>query len=515
MILRKDEGGDDFSLLVSKLVENEGEKRRPFVKSPLLPHRRSFFDWLRSVFRFKRDPFKASPFAAEIGLRERTEKSCEEARGREETASLEQETIVAVNVRLKDYSKEAFDAADEVADRLDAELRDQENILNQCRPENLKSSLLTYFEERIGGLRLALAPFARDCASAAVSLQEFYEKNSLDRGTYWGKELSTGSIAAIGGIVVFEFVLNTIFFAGSNPLGLVGSASVAFLLSIGTIFLGVFAGVAFQLSHKNYSGRIVGIVLMVVSGLASIYYLLLLTSARLAGENGELRIFSAAAEMIQSRPFAGLLDLPSLAYCFFSIAVILGVAIEFVMIMGRFPGLRRLYLNARYAEEDFEDEQADLITDSQEKGKKCIEALDHLPAFINGCRSTIGDILIDYANVRDQFVGDIGALKSAETILFGYVKGRLNGSGLTNDALSDWGAAEATSNFERRLDDAQALGQTLLARDGIRPEEIDSCREDVLTATNAQAERIAAVANKILSEAVEARKSGHLLGTAA
>jgi hypothetical protein len=252
---------------------------------------------------------------------------------------------------------------------------------------------------------------------------------------------------------------------------------------------------------------------MFVCAIASGYFLLLLTAARLAGENGELRIFSAAAEIIQTRPFAGLLDLPSLAYCFFSIAVIIGVAYEFVMIMGRFPGLRRLYLNARYTEEDFEDEQAELITQSQEQGKKCIEALDHLPAFINGARSTLGDILTDYANVRDQYVGDIAALKSAETILFGYIKGRLSGSQLSNDDLSTWGAAQAVSDFEQRLADAKRYGQSLLGRDGIRPEEIDSCREDVLTATNAQTERISAVAGKIFAEAVDARRNGNVFGT--
>lgn len=91
---------------------------------------------------------------------------------------------------------------------------------------------------------------------------------------------------------------------------------------------------------------------------------------------------------------------------------------------------------------------------------------------------------------------------------------RLNSSQISNEELSSWGSAQAVSEFEERLADAKSYGQSLLGRDGIRPEEIDSCREDVLTATNAQAERISAVAAKILTEAVETRRNGNVLGTA-
>jgi hypothetical protein len=197
MILRKNEESDEFSLLIKRLVDNEGGKRKPFVKAPLSPKRRSFPDWLLSVVRFKRDPFKASPFASEIGLRERTEQSCEEAKSREEAASPEQETIVVVNVRFKYYALEAFDAADEATERFDGDLREHETNQNRCRPENLKTSLLTFFKEQIGGLKLAFAPFARDHASAAVSLQELYERISLNKKIHWGKELATSSVAGI------------------------------------------------------------------------------------------------------------------------------------------------------------------------------------------------------------------------------------------------------------------------------------------------------------------------------
>ena len=512
MILKKNEETDDFTLLVERLVENEGGKRKPFVKSSLKPRNHSFFDWLRSVFRFKRDPFRASPFASEIGLRERIEGATGDAQSRQATLHRELDVIEATNTRLKDYSRRAFTSADIAADPLDNELLDQEHVLNQCRPENLKSSLFTYFEERVASLRLGLVPYARDRANASQALGEFYETNRLSRNTYAGEDLTTGSIFQIGAIVVFEFVLNTIFFAASNPLGMVGAASIAFLLSIGTIFLGVVAGWAFQMTHRNYQGRMIGFALMFICFLATSYYLLLLTNARLAGENGELKMFSAAAQMIQTHPFAGLLDLPSLAYCFFSIAVIMGVAIKFINVMGRFPGLKRLVSNARYTEEDFEDEVADVVTDSQEKGKKCIEALDHLPAFVNGCRGSISDIMIDYENVKDQFVEDVDALKSAERVLLGYIKGQLGNGESSSSELSDWGTNEAVGAFEQRLRDAQARAQSLLSREGIKPDEIDRCRNEILAATNQQVDRLTTEAEKIYSERLTAAHSDHRPG---
>lgn len=503
MILKKNEETDDFTLLVERLVENEGDKRKPFVKSPLKPRGRTFFDWLRSVFRFKRDPFRASPFAAEIGLRERTEVATEDAQTRQESVHGDLDVIVDVNARLKDYSRTASTSADAVADRLDNELLDQEHVLNQCRPENLKNSLFTFFEERVGSLKLGLLPFARDRANAAQALDEFYDSNRLSRNTYAGEDLTTGSILQIGAIVVFEFVLNTIFFAGSNPLGMVGAASIAFLLSIATILLGVWAGWSFQLTHRNFSARALGYVLMVLCALASAYYLLLLTNARLAGENGELKMFTAAAVMIQTHPFAGLLDLPSLAYCLFSIAVILGVAIKFVNVMGRFPGLKRHVSAKRYTEEDFEDELSDIVAESQEKGKKCIEALDHLPAFVNGCRGAVSDIMIDYENVRDQFAEDIDALRSSERVLFGFIKGRLKGVSTANNELSAWGADESVNGFDSRLQEKQAMAQTLLNRDGVSPGEIDRCRNEILAATNQQVERLTSEAEKIFDERLD------------
>lgn len=509
MILKKNEESDDFTLLVERLVENEGGKRKPFVKSPLKPRKHSFFDWLRSVFRFKRDPFRASPFASEIGLRERIESATGDAQARQEAAHRDLDVVEAVNTRLKDYSRRAFTAADAAADPLDNELLDQEHILNQCRPENLKNSLFTYFEERVASLKLGLMPFARDRANASQALSEFYETNRLSRNTYAGEDLTTSSILQIGAIVVFEFVLNTIFFAASNPLGMVGAASIAFLLSIGTIFLGIVAGWAFQMTHRNYHARTIGFVLMFICFLATSYYLLLLTNARLAGENGELKMFSAAAQMIQTHPFAGLLDLPSLAYCFFSIAVILGVAIKFLNVMGRFPGLKRLVTDARYSEEDFEDEVADIVTDSQEKGKKCIEALDHLPAFVNGCRGAISDIMIDYENVKDQFVEDIEALKSAERVLFGFVRGQLGKADSAATDLSAWGASDSVAAFEQRLREARDKGQALLNREGVTPGEIDRCRNEILAATSQQVDRLTTEAERIYSQQLEAAHSRH------
>lgn len=104
MILKKNEETDGFALLVERLVENEAGKRKPFVKSPLKPCGRKSIDWLRSVFRFKRDPFRASLFASEIGLRERTEIATEDAQTRQETiyANIEKNTRLfeGANVQL-------------------------------------------------------------------------------------------------------------------------------------------------------------------------------------------------------------------------------------------------------------------------------------------------------------------------------------------------------------------------------------------------------------------------------
>lgn len=508
-MFKKNEETGDFELVSASYVEMQDEKRKPFVKTPLPAKRLSFFDWLASVFRFRRDPFRASAIAREIGRRERIEHSCIEAKELGQVASPDQDPVTSINVRLNEYVDRAMVRTDKVTDELDKDMNLKEQFLNKCRPDLMKDGLLDELGKIKSNLPLDMGPLAKVRADDVVKLEEFRSHHGLRKTIHWGKEVSTAAVLIIMIIVLLEFVLNTVFFAGADPRGFVGAAMTALLLSIGTIFLGVALGLSFQLSHPNSGGKLVGRTLFGLFMFAALYYLLLLTCARLAGENGELKMFAAAAAMIQTHPFSGLLDLPSLAYVFFSIAIIFGVACEYLYIMGRFPGLRSIVLAAQASDENFDAQVAKLVEDSKKVGEGEIECLNNLPTFISGGGLKIKEITMEYENVVDQFKSDIKAIDAAAKILLGHVNSKIGRGGQPIDTLRVSDQDGIVETVGGKLTDIRCRAAALLNRDGIRPEEVDRCRDDMTEAVQVHLQEVSDQADAIKKHHYDERRHGH------
>lgn len=204
---------------------------------------------------------------------------------------------------------------------------------------------------------------------------------------------------------------------------MLGGAALAMLLSIVTIVLGVFFGIAFQLSASNakgggWFGRILAALLLA----STIFYLLLLTLARVAGEAGDLEMFATAAREVQVRPFSGLLDLPALAYCFFTIGVIALIYTKFIQIVGHYRGLRARRLALNHSAENLEVVREDIIADSQEAVDQALEKLQATPDHIQEGTRAISDLAMNYENVVDQLRDDKEQLKDASRLLLRVIR---------------------------------------------------------------------------------------------
>ncbi|WP_066794719.1 hypothetical protein [Sphingomonas soli] len=397
-------------------------KRTRFVKEQMVRTPNAFIGWILDWMRGGPNPFLASPVATRIDRRLKIEKQARRANGAAASSAIGSQ----INAALSRYVRQAMGEADAELDSLDGYITEEENCLRACRPSEIEARLDTDLNEVLNDVNAELGPPVAAIARKQIALEQFMEHFKLPRVMHWGKPVTRQSVYLLLAITIFEFVLNTAFFAGSQRTGIVGGAALAMLLSITTIILGVGFGFAFQFSSsKAEGGGWFGRVGVGVFTLVTLYYLLLLTLARLAGEAGDLRMFETAAREIQVQPFAGLLDLPALAYFFFSIAVIAGVFYKFIDTMGHFPRLRSHRLAVEKAERLVDDIQLGMIDAAREHGEDALRALDAAPGLIQATIVPIQALVMNYENVADQHGDNLKDIQEGGKLLTEVCAGHL------------------------------------------------------------------------------------------
>jgi len=485
MWIKKNEATGGHS--VSILIPPERDKRARFVKTPLLGARRGLWGFIVDLFRGGPNPFLASPVATDIDRRLKIEKQAKlngNGAGDEATDAL----AVRVDVALSGRWQESLARADAELDRLDRHLDEEEDFLENCRPRAIKANLEGRLGKILNDVSGELGPLATTEAKRRVALDHFMTDHRLERTTDWGKPLTAQSIYLMIGITIFEFILNTLFFSGTQRSGMIGGAGLAMLLSVVTIVLGVFFGIAFQNSGSSargggWFGRIGAVVLL----FAMVFYLLLLTLARVAGEAGDTRMFATAAREVQAHPFSGLLDLPALAYCFFTIGVIGLVYSKFIGTMGHFPGLRGRRLGLDHAEKDFDEIKRGLVEASRGQVDQALDALEAAPGLIQMTTRAISELVMNYENVVDQLRSDMKDMRDASRLLIGVVHlhaGRREG------------AEPPTIDFESPIAEADAR----LARFKERAAKLEAWDEISAAMIEKCGEQMTAIGKEKLSE---------------
>lgn len=478
MGLRKDPETGNYILTAAKAAQNNRSSRKKYVKHNLQPKRQGIIGWVLSLFSFFQDPFKSSPIASDIGRQTSLVKNCRLAHSSGENIDELHYAILPIRDRLKAYLVDAETEADSYLDPLDTALNQEKAFLDECRPEKIRTRLETDLQREIDGLENVFGSLANKAAEDKIHLDNFRKMHSLPKTYYWGDIFTTGNIALIMGVVIFEFLMNSIFFAAANPLGLVGGAAQALVLSISTIIFGVFLGVAYQYNNVTAEGRgWIGKILFVVVPAATLFFLLLLTLARLAGEAGDLAMFKTAAREIQQHPFSGLLDLPSLGYFFFSVGVIAYTAFKYVSIMGRFPGLRRRVLHAEHSEIAYDAESSAAADHLRSMTEGQIEALDSLPLFIQDTLLSIKDIEMDFENVVDQLRNDCHFIGNASKLLNSYARSKSGNSDLEVNAFAENECQSSIISHEQKLAELRNNVALLIGREEIQQETVDRCRK--------------------------------------
>lgn len=460
------------------LIPPDRSNRTRFIKTPLLKARGGFVGFLADLLRGGPNPFLGSPIAVHIDRRTKIEKNAKRVgrAGDKEAADL---LIVGIDSALKERWQESLGRADDEFDDLDTYLKEEEGWLENLRPRTIKANLESDLGKRAMKVSGRLGPIATTEAKRRLELDHFMKERGLTRTTHWGKTVTAGAILMVIGITIFEFILNTLFFSGSSQTGVFGGAGLALLLSVVTIVLGVGFGIAFQFFGANakgggWFGRILALLLF----LALIFYLLLLTLARVAGEAGDIDMFRTAAREIQVHPFSGLLDLPALAYCFFTIGVIALVYVKFIQLMGHYWGLRVRRLALNDAEDEFEDERDELVADGQEEVDEALELLRAAPDHIQLATRAISELVLNYENVVDQLRNDKEALSDASRLLLRVIRihtgQRENAQELTIDFDSPIAKEEARfAEFRERAAKLEASEEIDLAT-------VERCGEELL-----------------------------------
>ncbi|HEX2764501.1 MAG TPA: hypothetical protein VHM92_11765 [Allosphingosinicella sp.] len=436
-----------------------------------------FFSFIADLFRGGPNPFLGSPIAADVDRRQKIEKQARligTAGGKEGADAL----VAGVDVGLTRPWQESLARADAELDQLDLHLAEEEDFLENCRPRAIRANLEKRLGKILNDVSGELGPLASNEAKRRIALDHFMADHHLERTTYWGKRLTANSIYLMIGITLFEFVLNTLFFSGTQRSGMIGGAGLAMLLSVVTIVLGIGLGIAFQNSGVNargggWFGRAGAIALLA----AMIFYLLLLTLARVAGEAGDTKMFVTAAREIQVHPFSGLLDLPALAYCFFTIGVVALVYSKFIGTMGHFPGLRGHRLDLNSAEEEFDDIQRGLIEAARSQVDQALDALDAAPGLIQMTTRAIAELTMNYENVVDQLRSDMKEIQDAARLLVGVVQlhtGRYEGG-----AAVSLDYASPVTAAELRLKDFKERAERLEAWEEINTATIEKCGEQM------------------------------------
>lgn len=496
MGLKKDAVTGNYILTAAKAVRSQRLRRKKYVKHDLSLRRSGLLVWLSTLFAI--DPFRSSLIASRISKRVRLVQACKEGRAIGMSMDDSHFAIVQIRGELQDHLADAEAEADSSIDPLTTALDQEEAFLDECRPEKIRASLDTELQKELDGLGAAFTPLARKAAEDKIHLDNFSAMHGLPKTFYWGDYFTTGNIALIMGVIVFEFLLNSIFFAAASPQGMIGGASLALVLSLATVFLGVALGVAYQYNHpRAEGGGWVGKILFVLIPLAILFFLLLLTLARQAGEAGDLKMFASAAIMIQEHPFSGLFDLPSLGYFFFSIGVIGYTAFKYVSILGRFPGLRRRVLHAEYSELAFDAEVSGAGDHFRAMGEGQIEALDSLPMFIQQTVLPMKDIEMDFENVIDQHRNDCQSIGNGSKLLFSYVKSTTGASDLDVDSFIKTDSSKSIAAHQAKLAEVRSRIRTLVGREEIQPATIDRCRNAMNDGTKKALETLASRCSEI------------------
>ena len=476
MGLQKDADTGSFILTAAKAVQSHRLRRKKYAKHDLAARRSGFLTWLTSLFTT--DPFIGSPIASQIAKRTRLVKASKSAQATGTGMDDSHFTVIQLRGELHDHLTDAETEADTYIDPLTTALDQEEAFLDECRPEKIRAGLDTELQKELDGLNAAFTPLARKAAEDKIHLDNFKSMHGLPNTFYWGDFFTTGNIGLIMGVIVFEFLLNSIFFAAANPMGMIGGASLALVLSLATVFLGVSLGIAYQFNHpRSEGGGWVGKALFVLVPLAILFFLLLLTLARQAGESGDLKMFASAAIAIQQRPFSGLFDLPSLGYFFFSIGVITYTAFKYVSIMGRFPGLRRRVLHAQASEQEFDAEVSGAGDHFRGLAEAQIEALDSLPMFIQQTVLPMKDIEMDFENVIDQHRNDCISIGNSAKLLFSYVNLATGSRNIEVDSFARNECAASIVAHQVKLEYLRDRIRKLVQRDEIQPATIDRCRD--------------------------------------
>lgn len=478
MGIYKDSETGNYILKAATAVQKQRLTRKKYVKQNLEARRSGLIAWVINLLSFGVDPFKISPIASHVAKSSRLIKNCKSARFIDEKVDSSHLIYLGVREGLHLHLIDAETEADNSTDPLEQALLQEEAFLDECRPEKIKTGLEVALQRELDGLESVFSPLAKRAAEDKIHLDKFRSKHELSKTFYWGELFSTGNLGLMMGIVIFEFLLNSVFFAAANPLGLVGGAALALVLSIATIVLGIALGVAYQFNHPNSEGGgWNGKVLFAIVFLASLFYLLLLTLARLAGESGELQLFKSAAKAIQENPFSGLLDLPSFGYFLFSIGVIVYTAFKYVTIMGRFPGLRRRVIHAEQSEVALDEEVSAAGEHFRTTAEAQIEALDSLPFFIQDTVLAIKDIEMNYENVVDQLKNDCQTIASASRLLLSYVRSSTSSADVEINSFADVECVQLQHRNEFKLATLREKVGKLVARDEIQAGAVDKCRK--------------------------------------
>jgi hypothetical protein len=388
-----------------------------FAVKPLRRRRLSVYDWIWSTFLRGRDPFRASPFASEIGIRERIEKAAMQATEDSDARSV----FIAIETRLKDYAEDAKVNATRLADILSEELTDTGEVLSRLDTDDLERESLRRLNDNKSNAESRVNQSARASARALLDLEDFYQATGLPRNSYAGRKSTTGTWILAGGILVGEFFLNASFFAEILEDGLVGGAAFAAMNAVVTILFGVFAGRSFQMIHPLYQKRPLGLGLMAAAILLTTFYLLLLTNVRRAASSGALNPFTEGPRMLLSSPLSGLLDMYSFVYTLFSVAVISWVAYEFYQLNGHFPDHKRHIDDEQQRRADVVDEITDCKSAWRECGESVLTDIKLFLASLGACEAALENSQSILERTEEQFKADIERLVEAESILTNFV----------------------------------------------------------------------------------------------
>ena len=460
--------------------------RTPYVKAPIVDPRPSLLAFFGDLFRRGPNPFKASPMASEIDRRLKIEKRARligKTGSTSDAAALP--LLSSIHVALQRYWRSSVDRADTELDRLDGQLVMEKGHLENCRPKIIQANLDGQLRKIIDNVGPDIGPLAKDCASNEYILDKFRKQHDLPETTSWGKIVTRSDFTDLLGIMAVEFILNSLFFSASQKNGLIGGAGLAAQLSIAPLVLGAALGLSYQFMHLRSEGKgWLGKIGAPIFAFAGIFYLLLLTLARYAGDKGELEIFASASVEIKTEPFAGLFDLPALAYFFFSIAVIGAVFFKFINSFGTFPGLWKRTVAVAKSDQAFESELSEMMDATRHITDGEVQRLDAVPDILQQTVVPIKELQMNFENILDQYRNDVRDIRDSERLLVSvvatYVHSESYGELSKGDGNYTAGHADQMDHLDQRKSKFLNDADELLSWEEVSQSSIDKCREAMI-----------------------------------